>query len=156
MLEKLAENHKEWLRIAKGICGNKQDAEDLVQDMYIKIHECNKKYKEINKWYIYRIMLNQFLNQVKKQKIKVIQIDFIENLENKSDNIQYLNQLQAVDDALNEIGLIDKRYLIETHTRSLRKNKEYLNIPVMTLHYRKQRALEKIKRAEAIKKFKKL
>jgi DNA-directed RNA polymerase specialized sigma24 family protein len=35
MLEELAKNHDKWLRMAMSICGNRDKANDLTQDMYL-------------------------------------------------------------------------------------------------------------------------
>ncbi len=43
MLDKLAENHKKWIAIAYNMCKCKDKANDIVQDMYIKMYELNKK-----------------------------------------------------------------------------------------------------------------
>lgn len=156
MLKKLSKNHEEWLRIANGICKDKETAKDLVQDMYITMYETDKKYSEVNKWYIYRVMFSAFLNSIKKKRIKTVSINDYFNIIKTDSDLTHLEQLQCIDDALNEIGLIDKRYLIETHTRSLRKNAKYLNIPVSTLHYQKHKAIEKLNRTDIVKKFRKL
>lgn len=156
MLEQLCKNNDEWLRIANGICKDNETAKDLVQDMYITMHETKKDYSEINKWYVYRVMFSSFLNNIKKAKIKTVSINDYFNIIKTDSDLTHLEQLQCIDDALNEVGLIDKRYLIETHTRSLRKNSKYLNIPVMTLHYRKHKAIDKLNRTDTIRKFRKL
>jgi DNA-directed RNA polymerase specialized sigma24 family protein len=44
MLEELAKNHDKWLRMAMSICGNRDKANDLTQDMYVKLHDCNQRY----------------------------------------------------------------------------------------------------------------
>ena len=157
MLEQLAKNHDEWIRIAKGICKDNETAKDLVQDMYITMYDTGKEYEEINKWYVYRVIFSSFLNSIKKKKLKVVYVkNYYEFLSLEESDLTHLERLQCIDDALNEIGLIDKRYLIETHSRSLRKNSKYLNIPVMTLHYRKHKAIEKLNKSDTIKKFRKL
>ena len=37
MLKELAKRDKDWRKMAFQICGNKMTADDLVQDMYLKI-----------------------------------------------------------------------------------------------------------------------
>ena len=67
MIEKLAQHHEDWVRYAIGVSGNRDDALDLVQDMYLKLHDCNK---EINKSYVYCVIKNIFLDQYRKNKVK--------------------------------------------------------------------------------------
>ena len=47
MITTLSENHSEWLNIAFHICRDQYLADDLVQDMYLRIHKYPPK-KEIN------------------------------------------------------------------------------------------------------------
>ena len=68
MLDKLAQRHNEWLKLAFKICRNTENAKDLVQDMYIKVYNSGKEYEEINECYIYFIMRNQFLNEIEAEK----------------------------------------------------------------------------------------
>ena len=65
MLEELSKNHKHWLSIAYQICKDKDYANDLVQDMYLKLYNCDK---DINEWYIYRVIKNMYLNTLKSNK----------------------------------------------------------------------------------------
>jgi len=65
MLEELSKNHKHWLSIAYQICKDKDYANDLVQDMYLKLYNCDK---DINEWYIYRVIKNMYLNALKSNK----------------------------------------------------------------------------------------
>lgn len=67
MLEQLSKNHEEWIKYAINICGNKNDANDLVQDMYLKLHDSQK---EISKSYVYCVLKNIFLDNYRKQKTK--------------------------------------------------------------------------------------
>ena len=74
MLDKLAQRHNEWLKLAFKICRNTENAKDLVQDMYIKVYNSGKEYEEINECYIYFIMRNQFLNEIEAEK-KFVDVD---------------------------------------------------------------------------------
>ena len=51
MLERLAKKNKKWLNMAYKLSGNIHTAEDLVQDMYIKMYDLNKNqpFKEASK-----------------------------------------------------------------------------------------------------------
>lgn len=65
MLEKLAENHKKWIAIAYKFCNCKETANDIVQDMYIKMYELNKN---VDDGYIYFVIRSIFIEQKRKQK----------------------------------------------------------------------------------------
>jgi RNA polymerase sigma factor (sigma-70 family) len=70
MLEKLAENHKKWVQIAYNLCKCKDYAQDIVQDMYIKVIELDK---EVDNGYIYSIIRSIFIDAKRKQKEYVAQ-----------------------------------------------------------------------------------
>lgn len=65
MLDKLAENHKKWIAIAYNMCKCKDKANDIVQDMYIKMYELNKS---VDDGYIYFVIRSIFIEEKRKQK----------------------------------------------------------------------------------------
>jgi len=65
MLEQLAKRDKDWRRIAFNICKDKTLSDDLVQEMYLKMADCTK---EINEYYVIRVMINLFKDNLKEQK----------------------------------------------------------------------------------------
>lgn len=73
MLEKLAKYHDEWLKILYSFGCEYDDAQDIVQDMYLNFSKwdvnLNKiKYKDtINKYYVYTTLKNMYLQMLKKQ-----------------------------------------------------------------------------------------
>lgn len=72
MLEKVSKQHQDWLNIAKSFL-SKEDAEDIVQELYITLHKYNIKenkirYKdEINRGFIY-IVLTNLINAFKRSR----------------------------------------------------------------------------------------
>lgn len=79
MLEKLAENHKKWIAIAYKMCKCKEKANDIVQDMYIKMHEINK---EVDDGYIYFVIRSIFIEEKRKQKEFCYESEKIEYIAN--------------------------------------------------------------------------
>lgn len=71
MLEKVSKYHSDWLRIAKSFLNNKEDAEDIVQDLYLTLHRYDIKedkirYKdEINRGFIFIVLRNLIKNFVR-------------------------------------------------------------------------------------------
>jgi len=63
MLEELFKKHKTWINSAYSICGNREDAEDLVQEMYIKLHERNGN---INSRFVFLTLRSIYMDQIKK------------------------------------------------------------------------------------------
>jgi len=65
MLDKIVLNHEKWLKVAVSICKCKDAANDLVQDMYIKMHQVNK---EVDDGYIYFVLRSIFIESKRKKK----------------------------------------------------------------------------------------
>lgn len=106
MLDKLAQRHNEWLKLAFNICKNREYSKDLVQDMYIKIHNSGKAFEDINECYIYFIMRNQFLNEIKEEK-RFVDVD--------------VNILNEIDVEYNIINDIKQEVAIETLKKEYEK-----------------------------------
>lgn len=78
ILKEIAKYHKEWIKVAYKYLKNKEDAEDEVQNMYIKIHNkiieekinpLNIVYKNtINKHFIYKVIRNSCIDILRRKK----------------------------------------------------------------------------------------
>ena len=86
-IENLYKKHKIWIKIVKSFGCNNAIAEDLVQEMYIKIilkikDGLDIKYNkdEINYYYIFRTLNSLYIDL--KRKKKNIQIEGLENIKN--------------------------------------------------------------------------
>jgi hypothetical protein len=74
MLDKLCKHDKKFREMAFKMCHNKQLADDIVQDMYIKIHKYSNESSvfnknEVNLFYIYKVLwsiLNTYYNEQSK------------------------------------------------------------------------------------------
>jgi DNA-directed RNA polymerase specialized sigma24 family protein len=83
ILETLAKKDKYWRQVAFNISKDKNIADDLVQEMYLKIYRISlKKELEINDYYVVRILLNTYLDYLKENK-KTISIETITDLESR-------------------------------------------------------------------------
>jgi DNA-directed RNA polymerase specialized sigma24 family protein len=150
MLEELAKLDKEWRLIALKICGNKSLADDLVNDMYIKMHD--RQPPKFNRHYISYAIYHLYLNHIKKQAKTLFleDVDYVETDENN-----YTTEIRIkVDNILNEIGFFDREILLHTHEKSLRKTAEALAMNYGKLFYQKKIALEKLLDTEGIKTWK--
>ena len=88
MLEKLCKKQRKWESMAFKLCGNKEDAKDLVQDMYIKAYEefNSNKDIEIKDVYCWILMHSIFIDKKRKESLTTfVELDEILNLaeENK-------------------------------------------------------------------------
>tara|TARA_R110002072_G_scaffold160813_2_gene312217 strand:- start:352 stop:951 length:600 start_codon:yes stop_codon:yes gene_type:complete len=65
-INELAEDDAKWRTIAAKITGNKASADDLVQDMYLKLMEVDK---DINDYYVTLTLKSLFIDGIRKSKI---------------------------------------------------------------------------------------
>ncbi len=125
MLELLAKKDNYWRQIAYKICKDKYLADDIVNDMYLKLAN-NEKAK--NDFYVVIVIRNLFIDTTKERKYITIDENFTKEV-----NTNY-----ELDD--NELQLIDslewwERDLIElSHDYSLRELGKKLNINYAFIH----------------------
>lgn len=65
VFQEICNRHSKWVRMAQKF--DYDNAEDLVQEMYLKIHNLNPT--EVNEVYIYRTIKSIFIDDYKKKKI---------------------------------------------------------------------------------------
>lgn len=65
MLETLAKKDEFWRKVSLNICKDKELADDIVQEMYIKL--CDSK-KELNDYYVIIVIRNLFIDRCKKKR----------------------------------------------------------------------------------------
>jgi DNA-directed RNA polymerase specialized sigma24 family protein len=74
----IASQHQKWINIVRSF-GMFNYPEDIVQNMYLKIHKWNGKYDasimynetEINEYFIFKVLRNLFLDYHKTKKVKI-------------------------------------------------------------------------------------
>jgi RNA polymerase sigma factor (sigma-70 family) len=120
MIEALSNNHDEWLKIALHICKNPYLADDLVQEMYLRIHKYPPE-KEINNFYIYVIIKNCFYDYLKQEK-QYTQIDerTLQQPEDVTNNA-YFSLLDRLDEEVNTLHWYQKELILRTQKKSPRK-----------------------------------
>jgi len=125
VLELLAKKDNYWRQIAYKICKDKYLADDIVNDMYLKLAD-NEKAK--NDFYVVIVIRNLFIDTTKERKYITIDENFTKEVNNNYE----------LDD--NELQLIDslewwERDLIElSHDYSLRELGKKLNINYAFIH----------------------
>jgi DNA-directed RNA polymerase specialized sigma24 family protein len=137
MLEDLSIKDKQWRDIAFNICKNKSLADDLVNDMYIKLHKVKK---QINDFYVIIVIRNLYFDYLKQQRLKV-DIDKFYNLE--IDDYKFEIDDEQLD-ILSKLNWIEKGYLEMSFDMSLRKMQEELNTNYGYIYRVIKKAKEKI------------
>jgi len=112
----LAKKHKNWVRIVKSFGCNHTIAEDIVQEMYIKIHyrlkdDLNIMYNEneINYYYVYRTLQTLFYDLKRKEKnITLVNIDDV-NIDAPISDVNYEKPYDKIQDELSKMFWYDRK-----------------------------------------------
>lgn len=139
MLEELAKQDKLWRKYAISICNDKHLADDLVNDMYLKLKDC----KEFNNSYVYRTIKSLFIDHVRKNKITFLQIDELNNVAYQETKTQDRRDCL---DILRDVDIYTKEILLTTHEMSLRDAENELGVAYYTLNYYKNKGLKKLRK----------
>ncbi len=83
LLTKLHEEQSTWYKYAYSFGCDKSEADDLIQDMYIKVYEYVEKHKNsimynkesVNLFFVYKVMRSLFIDE-KRKPIKNVEITF--------------------------------------------------------------------------------
>ena len=121
-LEKVFSKNKDWVRICMSFGCNKTTAEDLTQEMYLKLatllrnnNSLDIYYDEsqINYFYIYKILRSLFLDLCRKEKkITKVNIEYLEKFiqeEEVTNDKDILAKMQQLDNLLDKVYWYDKK-----------------------------------------------
>ena len=118
-LEKIAQKHKDWLRIVKSFGCEGDKCEDIVQEMYIKVHTLISNGTdisygdEINHFYIYRILRSLFIDLCRKEaKITKVNVEYLEKFVEEEEVKQYKDiegKMKELDSVLDKIYWYDNK-----------------------------------------------
>lgn len=138
------ENSKFIYNVALSILRNKKDAEDVMQDVFIKFFE-NIYYfkgKSAIKTYLYRITVNNCIDFIRKEQIKIKKIELINEKYQKKekDDIVLYDLIEKLN--TNERIIIS---LAEIAGFSYKEIAQILNIKIGTVKSRINRTINKLK-----------
>ena len=108
ILEKAAKKHKIWVNICKSFGLDHATAQDLTQEMYLKLHDVTQKGTDIsygdddvNYYYIFKTLYTMFLQLKKKQnRVSFISEDILKNIEDGEAVVFLLSSEILVPDAI--------------------------------------------------------
>ena len=130
ILLEICNRHSKWVRMAQKF--DYDNAEDLVQEMYLKIHNLNPT--EVNEVYIYRTIKSIFLDDYKKKKLTAFPLrgGDIPDIEDESE-IQDELELSEIPLTCTELLVIQKLYGYTTENAdtlhiTIHKGKSLLSI----------------------------
>ena len=122
MLEELCKQDKRWRQVALNICGCESLADDMVQDMYLRVAHKN----EFNSTFIYRVLLNIFIDygRIKKE----FTVDELLNLRSIDLDFEPNDFEQEILDRIEELNYHQKEFIMESYDRSYREIESIYNI----------------------------
>ena len=139
MLERLSKRNEEWRNLAYRICGNYDHAQDLVQQMYLKLAD----YKRVNDAMVAITIKNLWLDLLKK-KNREVGIDSFHslpygenNFEPSDKQIEYLNRFD-------DLPMVQKELIQESFDKSTREIGREFNINYCYVHRQIHKGLKKI------------
>lgn len=116
VLEKLFEKHKDWINIVESFGSNKENAEDIVSEMYYKIGKMisngtDISYgNDINHFYIFRTLTSIYLDKKRKDnKNPHIYFEELHEFEKAETTLDYSNVKKEVDAALEQMYWYDQK-----------------------------------------------
>jgi len=158
VLEILAKEHNKWLRIAKSF-GLTSEAEDLVQDMYIKIHNWKGKYnktlmyndKEVNYYFVFVVLKNLFQDKMRINKKKT-RLQYQKEKIINDQPIEYAEKLESIKKEIESWHLYDRKIyeLIYQEGYSMLELSKKTGIDYYSI-YRTKNKIEKLLNLKLIK-----
>ncbi len=127
MLEELAKKDKRWREVAINICKCKDLADEIVNQMYLRIYDLNPDKEKLSEWYIITTLRNLFLSHCKQ--VKHISIETLYYLpDEQTDSTFSDEELELLLIANNKLKWWEKQLLIESWDKSLRQIEKDFNI----------------------------
>lgn len=118
VLEIISDRHKEWVYLVKCFGCDKHTAEDIVQDMYLKMHRViasglNIMYSdtEINSYYVLKTLKSIFIDYKRRNKITLVSIDqedIFESVESDQ-QINFDTSYEKIQDELQSMYWFDRK-----------------------------------------------
>lgn len=118
-LEKIARKHSDWLRIVKSFGCEGEKCEDIVQEMYLKVHTLITSGtdisfgEDINHFYIYRILRSLFIDLCRKEaKITKVNIEYLEKFVEEEKQKEYKDiegKMKQLDNLLDKVYWYDAK-----------------------------------------------
>jgi len=155
ILNQIADDHKTWVKIVKSFGCNKETAEDIVQEMYIKIQRklsegLDIKYgdNDFNYSYVFRVLRNLFLDLKRKEnKVYIVNIETVKEEVNIDDDTDYYKALEKVNVEIEQLFWYDKKvYEIIDDGSSIADLARKTKIPYYSLYNTFKRVKEKLKK----------
>ncbi|MDR2804733.1 MAG: RNA polymerase sigma factor [Dysgonamonadaceae bacterium] len=119
------------LTIIAKITGNRQDAEDILQEVFLKVFQSLEQFKgeaEFSTW-LYRVAYNTTLSELRKKKVAFVPMDNNFSAEN-----------EPVNESIDEMDTEHRLHCLNTALKRLSPDDAFL----ITLYYLKEQSIDEI------------
>ena len=154
ILIKIAERHKDWKYIVQSFGCNTDTAEDLVQEMYIKLQrkldeglDISYEDDDFNYSYVFKTLRTLFLDLKRKEKkVTFVNIEDIQIL-TKEDEIDYSTAFEKVEYEVEQLFWYDRKvYQIIDDGSSIADLSRKTKIPYYSLYNTFKKVKDKLKK----------
>jgi len=143
-LQQIAEHDSKWREIALRITNNKAHADDIVQEMYIKLAD---KKEDVSDYYIALTLESIYIDYHKKfgDKPQYTSMEFDWSLKSGMDNTyEPTDEEQELLNRINKLPYVQKELLEESYDRSIREIAKEYNINRMYVHRQIKKAVSEV------------
>lgn len=139
MLQEICKRDKHWRRLALKICGNKILADDIVQEMYLRIHKANPK--QVNQSYIFYCLNSVYIDLIKKEK-KTASLDDTKLPTNERKEVN--DYEKEILDRFNKLPWHEQELIQESYTKSNRQIQQEYGINYMVAYKATKKGIKTI------------
>ena len=139
IIKELSEKDSLWRSIAFNICKDYDLAQDLVQDMYLKLMNRTKW----NDYFVSITLRNLFIDTVRKRKD--VRLEEFHYIQDHAYIFEPNDEQKAILDEFDKLDWVQKELMLETIDRSLRQIQEIYNINYGYVYRQTKEAKEQIK-----------
>ena len=115
-IEEIAANDKQWREIAYMICRDRDLADDMVQDMYLKLMTVDK---EVNKYYVTLTLRSIFIDSIRRNKSVRLNEDL--PIADKSNSFEPTDEEAEILKKIEELPYHQQEFIAESFDKSLRE-----------------------------------
>jgi|SRR6056297_1320751 len=140
-LELISKKDHIWRAYALKLTGDKNTADDLVQDMYLKIHNMKGG---LNDSYIFTALRFMFYDKVKRKDILFFPEDWFFNEVKVLEKFEIDDIQKCIIDRFEKLPFHQKQLILESQNKSLRQIQKEFNINYAFVHRELKKARNKL------------
>jgi DNA-directed RNA polymerase specialized sigma24 family protein len=154
ILIKIAQRHKDWKYIVQSFGCNADTAEDLVQEMYIKLQrklneglDISYEDTDFNYSYVFKTLRTLFLDLKRKEnKVIIVNIEDVD-IRTKEDDVDYDKAFEDVENEVGQLFWYDRKvYQIIDNGSSIAELSRKTKIPYYSLYNTFKKVKDKLKK----------